>query len=109
MSSPQRFLVFENKDRLNQYLTPGSKLKLKIKGKPICVVRDDQKLIAFHDQCPHMSESLYSGFLNSSGEIVCPWHAYRFNLITGLEVERRCSGLKFLDMKEEEGRYFIYL
>lgn len=95
MSSSKKYLLFESTDQLDQNLRIGGKLKIKINGKPFCLVRKNDGIIAFEDQCPHLGESLFSGHLNATNEIVCPWHSYRFDLTSGEESENRCSGLSF--------------
>lgn len=108
--SSQRYLVFESKHELDKHLPIGSKLKVRIKGKPICIVRKEPKgLIAFEDECPHMSESLYTGSLNHLNEIVCPWHSYRFNLETGAENENKCASLNFYEVSENDGGYYLVI
>lgn len=57
---------------------------------------------ASDDKCPHLGEELHKGKINFMGEIVCPWHSYTFNLITGEESSRRCEDLKIYPVKADE-------
>jgi nitrite reductase/ring-hydroxylating ferredoxin subunit len=49
----------------------------------ICVVRLGDDFFAVGDKCSHNGESLSKGKVNFIGEVICPWHGYRFNLKTG--------------------------
>jgi nitrite reductase (NADH) small subunit/3-phenylpropionate/trans-cinnamate dioxygenase ferredoxin subunit len=38
---------------------------------------------AIDDMCPHMGGSLGAGYLDESGVVTCPWHAWRFSICDG--------------------------
>jgi nitrite reductase/ring-hydroxylating ferredoxin subunit len=38
---------------------------------------------AIDDLCPHMGASLGGGYLDESGTVTCPWHAWRFRVCDG--------------------------
>lgn len=105
----KQVLLFESQEQLKKTIHVGEKRLVRAAGKSICLVRTEKKLIAFLDECPHMSESLYSGHLNIRNEIVCPWHSYRFNILSGDEVERRCSNLRFVEILTEDEKVFLIL
>lgn len=48
----------------------------------ILLVRIDGKVMAFRNQCPHMSMPLHEGLVEGA-IITCPWHGFRFDLSTG--------------------------
>ena len=75
-------------------------MKMVIEGQAVCVVNLQSKLYAFSNTCPHLGESLSKGTLNYLGEIVCPWHSYRFNLKSGEETMRRCRDLRIYNVAE---------
>ncbi|MFM6923185.1 MAG: Rieske (2Fe-2S) protein, partial [Polynucleobacter victoriensis] len=52
--------------------------------------------------------SLSKGKINFMGEIVCPWHGYRFNLKTGVCAERY-PDLPVYEVKIDEEGFFIGL
>ncbi|HMJ69440.1 MAG TPA: hypothetical protein VK508_11110 [Cyclobacteriaceae bacterium] len=41
------------------------------------------------------------------GEVICPWHGYRFNLKTGRESAERSRDLTTYPVKEDEEGVFI--
>ena len=38
---------------------------------------------AIDDLCPHMGASLGAGQVDEEGAVVCPWHAWRFDICDG--------------------------
>jgi len=73
----------------------------------ICLVLHDNKLLAIEDKCSHNGESLSKGTVNYLGEVVCPWHGYRFNLKTGRESTERSRDLVTYPVREDEEGVFI--
>jgi nitrite reductase/ring-hydroxylating ferredoxin subunit len=80
-----------------------------IGSKRICLVLHNGKLLAIEDKCTHNGESLSKGTINYVGEVVCPWHGYRFNLVTGRESGERSRDLVTYPVKEEQEGVFIGL
>ena len=56
---------------------------VEVDGKQIGIGRHLEKLFAFAYRCPHASGILTEGHIDSRGNIVCPVHGYRFNLVNG--------------------------
>jgi len=52
-------------------------------GRKVCMAIINGKLHIVSDRCTHNGESLGKGKINFAGEVVCPWHGYRFELKTG--------------------------
>jgi len=54
-------------------------------GRPVAVLRvADQTVRVMKDACPHAGGSLSAGYVDSeSGCVICPWHAWPFDLETG--------------------------
>lgn len=77
-----------------------------IHGKRLCLAMHRQEFFAVQDACTHNSESLSRGAINILGEVICPWHNYRFDLRSGRECSTRSSDLKTYPVKiNEEGFY----
>jgi nitrite reductase (NADH) small subunit/3-phenylpropionate/trans-cinnamate dioxygenase ferredoxin subunit len=51
-------------------------------GRLVAVFFDGQRYHAMDDLCPHMGASLGAGAIHD-GEVVCPWHAWRFRASDG--------------------------
>ncbi len=80
---------------------------LLIGGKRICLVRHKEVLLAVEDTCTHNGESLSKGKVNFQGELVCPWHGYRFNLRTGRECAERSRDLITYPIQETQEGIFV--
>ena len=48
----------------------------------LCVANLDGKICAVENECPHHGGPLGEGTIER-GKVVCPWHAYAFDLVTG--------------------------
>jgi nitrite reductase/ring-hydroxylating ferredoxin subunit len=57
-----------------------------VKGKTICVGRNNHELFACASKCPHAGGQLSRGFVDALGNIVCPLHRYKFSLQNGRNV-----------------------
>jgi len=53
-----------------------------VNGRMVAVFNDGGEYLAIDDMCPHMGASLAGGPLEN-GEVMCPWHAWRFKLCDG--------------------------
>lgn len=73
----------------------------------ICLILHNEILLAIEDKCSHNGESLSKGTINYIGEVICPWHGYRFNLKTGRESAERSRDLVTYPIKETEEGVFI--
>jgi nitrite reductase/ring-hydroxylating ferredoxin subunit len=56
---------------------------LEIEGKKICVAKFKNEWFAFAHNCPHAGGLMSEGFLDFSGNIICPVHGYKFSLRNG--------------------------
>lgn len=75
----------------------------------ICLVLHNDRLLAIEDKCSHNGESLSKGTINYLGEVICPWHGYRFNLKTGRESDERSRDLVTYPVMENEEGVFVGL
>ena len=100
--------LFDSLVAAEQALPLGKPQKLWVNNRPeaICLVRTRAGIFAVNDVCPHLGESLSKGTTNYLNEVVCPWHSYRFSLLTGQECEDRTKNLKtFLIEVQPDGVY----
>lgn len=51
--------------------------------KSLCIANHNGKLFAFASTCPHAGGNFVHGFIDASGNVVCPMHRYKFNLRNG--------------------------
>ena len=52
-------------------------------GKEIALFKVDGKVYALENTCPHRGGPLGEGYLEGS-EVTCPWHAWTFDVKTGV-------------------------
>jgi nitrite reductase/ring-hydroxylating ferredoxin subunit len=101
------FKLFDSIDQMKSVLENKKPRLVRAGEKNICVVRQNDMLIAFENECPHMGESLHNGVLNYLDEIVCPLHAYRFNIESG-ESKNNCPSLKKVRVLQEKEIILIF-
>ncbi|MEM9037461.1 MAG: NifU family protein [Actinomycetota bacterium] len=70
------------------------------------VVNDGQKLAAFRNLCAHQGRELDGGFVDD-GEIVCPWHGFRFDTTYGDCVSAPGAQLQSLPLRLDDGHVWI--
>ena len=99
--------IFESAPEMERALTVNRPRLLLIRGKRICIVRLENAALAVEDTCSHNGESLSKGAVNYLGEIVCPWHGHRFDLITGREAAERSRDLITYPLRELPDGVFI--
>lgn len=75
--------IFADKEEAHALLGENRAQTMAISGKKICMAIVSGQIVAVADRCTHNGESLGKGKVNFLGEVVCPWHGYRFDLKTG--------------------------
>lgn len=85
-------------------------LFVEAEGKELAVFCDEGRYFCLEDACPHESASLSEGRI-LNGEVVCPWHGWRYKLEDG-----SCSSLpssmpaeQFPIRVDEDGKIFVKL
>ncbi|MEV6631750.1 ring-hydroxylating oxygenase subunit alpha [Actinoplanes sp. NPDC051470] len=96
---------------------PGSYVSATVAGMPIVVVRDRAgELRAFYNVCKHRAHELLSGS-GTATNIVCPYHAWVYDLTGRLTGARRADRMETFDksqvcldrIKVEEFGGFVYV
>lgn len=100
--------LFASMDEAEQRLLPDRPQLVVADGRKICLVLRDHRLYAVSDKCTHNGESLSKGTVNYVGEVICPWHGYRFQLASGREAGERSADLETFPVKiESDGVYLL--
>ena len=79
------FKVFNSLQEAEKTIPLFKSVTLDVNNQLVCLSRLPDGFYAVQDKCPHLGASLSAGKCNALGEIVCPWHSYRFNLKRGDE------------------------
>lgn len=99
--------IFSSEAEAKARILPGRPQLLAAWGRRICLARVDEDFYAVQDACSHNGESLSKGTINYLGEIICPWHNYRFDLKTGRPCDSTSPDLKTYPVKIDETGFFI--
>ena len=76
-------------------------------GKKITLALLQNKIMACAHKCPHAGGILADGFMDGSGNIVCPLHRYRFNPENGRNVTGEGYYLKTYPVETREDGVYI--
>jgi nitrite reductase/ring-hydroxylating ferredoxin subunit len=52
-------------------------------GRRVCIANVNDRFYAMDNVCPHQGAALGQGSVEQ-GFVVCPWHGYQFNPVTGV-------------------------
>ena len=58
-------------------------------------------------RCPHALGPLDAAEPDAAGRITCPWHGYRFDLVSGAEEQGRCGALPVFETLVENARLIL--
>lgn len=76
-------------------------------GKKITLVKTGENIFACAHKCPHAGGILADGFIDATGNIICPLHRYKFNLTNGRNTSGEGYYLKVFAIEEREAGIFI--
>ena len=99
--------VFSSREEARDRLRVNTTQLLIIRGERICLAKYGEEFLAVQDACSHNGESLSKGKVNFAGEIICPWHNYRFDLKSGKACDSGCRDLKTYPLKYDDAGFFI--
>ena len=68
---------------LNDAPAEGEVVETEADGRSICLARHNGELSALDNWGPHRQGPLGQGWIED-GAVLCPWHAWAFNLQTGI-------------------------
>lgn len=74
-------------EHINELLPEVQNLAtVEVIGKKITIGRTGDKIFACAYKCPHAGGILSQGFIDATGNLVCPLHRYKFNPCNGFNV-----------------------
>jgi len=93
-----------------EQVASGSILRRRLEsGERIGLTRlPDGRVVAFENSCPHAGGPLSMGVVQGS-EIVCPWHFFRFDLLTGkpAAIKESVMQLHVFPVEVKDGQVFV--
>ncbi len=81
---------------------PGKVRSVRVGARCLAVGRAEAGFFAVDDSCPHAGASLGEGLVDGDF-IVCPLHAYAYDVRTG-DCEEDLTVLEVLEVREVDGR-----
>jgi len=101
--------IFNSKVEANKTIPLNTIRNIQIEGRQYCLANTVNGFISFQKECNHSGANLSKGKLNAFNQIVCPMHAYMFNLKTGEEDKSRCKHIEIYKTVWENDGLFVYL
>jgi nitrite reductase/ring-hydroxylating ferredoxin subunit len=92
-------------DRLTG-LAEGQLLRVVLKERPLCFVRMNGELRALADRCPHQGKPLSGGWCDE-GHVVCPYHRFHFDPVTGKARHGVCSNVEVFALEQRKDGLYI--
>jgi len=89
--------------------SPNGITEITVGTKTICIALHDNSLNACIQKCPHAGGILSDGFVDATGNIVCPLHRYKFNLRNGRNTSGEGYFLKTFPVEIRNEGVFIGL
>ena len=90
----KEFTLGNNAEDVLRLFPEGRVKKVQLGKLEIGILRKGDSFFGFEMFCPHRGASLLNAFTNSTGELICPLHEYRFDLKTGQVTSGACRELK---------------
>ena len=81
--------------------------QIEVGGKTICIAVKNDSVLACAQKCPHAGGLLADGFLDATGNIVCPLHRYKFSLQNGRNVSGEGYFLKTFPVEMRKEGIFV--
>jgi len=84
----------------------GQMKPVRIKGKPILLVKVGGQIYAVSNSCPHEGCQLQGGILTGY-QVMCPCHGWKFDIRNGQYQENPQTKLETYQSKTENGKIHI--
>lgn len=94
-------LVIEEKE-----LQEGKMKLVRVQGVPVLFIKQNGKIYAIDNRCPHQACGFAGGSLDGS-VIICPCHEWRFNLESGEYANQPFYKLVKYPFKVEAGKVWV--
>jgi len=88
-------------------ITSGCPKQVEAFGRSIAVFRHEGRLYALDDTCPHRGAALSEGKVDASGAVLCPLHAWPFDLETGAYRENANLTVRTYEVVERDERVLL--
>ena len=86
--------------RLTEAPKSGEVTEINVDGIAYCVANRDGQFAVLENECPHRGGPLGQGWLESNA-VLCPWHAWAFDLGTGVVEAPEHGSVKVFPVRAE--------
>jgi nitrite reductase/ring-hydroxylating ferredoxin subunit len=87
-------------------VAPGCAARVDVNGQEVAVYNVDGRFYATSNICPHQGGPLADGMLEGT-QIVCPWHAWAFDVSTGISPVNPRAKVPCYPVKVEESEVYV--
>jgi nitrite reductase (NADH) small subunit len=87
-------------------LTPGSGREVWVEGKAVALFNVGGVFHAIGNTCVHRGGPLGQGSLDGQ-EVICPWHAWGYDVTTGISTVNPELRVPHYETRIEEGQVFV--
>jgi nitrite reductase (NADH) small subunit len=78
----------------------GEAREITVGEKMLCIANENGAITAMDNVCPHRGGPLGQGMIEG-GKLICPWHAWAFDLKTGEAVHTPLAKVPVYEVKVE--------
>lgn len=103
--NPTRYKIAEHPNELN---FAGNNIAVTVvDGKKICIGKYNDQYFGFAYKCPHAGGILADGYIDMTGNIVCPLHRYKYSILNGRNTSGEGYYLRHwkVEVVEDDGVY----
>lgn len=93
---------------LNEAPEPGTVKEVEAAGVAVCLANVEGRLSVLDNVCPHRQGPLGQGWIEGNA-VVCPWHAWAFDVSTGYAQPPECAHVKVFPLRVEGGDVLVDL
>lgn len=86
----------------NEAPQPGEVVEVNAGSTPLCLANIDGQLHALDNVCPHRQGPLGQGWIEGHA-VVCPWHAWAFDVTSGICDEPERAQVKVFPVLVQDG------
>jgi len=87
-------------------LAPGTATEVSVAGKPVALFNVGGSVHAIGNVCIHRGGPLGQGSLEGT-VVMCPWHAWTYDVTTGMSTVNPALRVPKYDVKVEDGHIWV--
>ncbi len=87
-------------------LAPGACTEVSVGGRPVALFNVGGTFYALSNTCIHRGGPLGQGMLEGN-VVMCPWHAWTYDVTTGLSTVNDAISVARYDVKVEDGQVYV--